>query len=68
VTVGCRWEGDGGVVVASDDGAARLPWDVEPGASARVLVSLVPPAPAARPVIGVVQDGVWFDGAVRIGP
>jgi hypothetical protein len=68
VTVGCRWEADGGAVVAADDDAARLPWDLEPGASVRVLVSLVAPARPATPVIGVVQDGVWFDGAVRVRP
>ena len=68
VTLGCRWEADGGAVVAADDAAVRLPWDLEPGASARVLVSLAPPARARSAVIGVVQDGVWFDGAVRVRP
>jgi len=68
VTVGCRWEADGGAVVAADDDAARLPWDLEPGASVRVLVSLVPPAGPATPVIGVVQDGVWFGGTARVRP
>lgn len=68
VAVGYRWETPDGNLQSEDLGENRIPYDLGPGESTRVLTSIVTPTVVGphRFYLGVVQDGVWFPG--RLGP
>lgn len=68
VVLAARW-------TRASDGAAideavvgRIPWDLAPGEAARVVAVVPPPAGPGpwRLVLGVAQDGRWFDGSVPL--
>jgi hypothetical protein len=65
VTLGYRWLGADGRVIAASDDAGRLPWDPAPGEA--IAARLVVRAPGARGAtrleVGVVQDGSWLGDA-----
>ncbi|MGH7893908.1 MAG: hypothetical protein ACREQL_04520, partial [Candidatus Binatia bacterium] len=64
VAIGTRWEHADGRIGGTYGLAGRMPFDLSPGATAPALVGVrAPEEPGPwRLVIGVVQDGVWFDG------
>jgi hypothetical protein len=64
VGVGYRWIDETGAVVSESADAAWLPYDLLPGESIRVAVTIrasVPPGPY-RLRLGVTQSGAWFAG------
>jgi hypothetical protein len=64
VTLAAEWSREGSGATPSDDVAGRLPFDLTPGTTAPAEIGVrAPDEPGAwRLTVGVVQDGVWFDG------
>jgi hypothetical protein len=62
VTLTYRWEDERGEVGREGRAAARLPYDLAPGASLRAPLCVVAPSEPGnwRLVIGLMQDGAWF--------
>jgi len=66
VTIGYRWEAMDGSVLAEDQLASRLAYDLAPGESVRQrLAVFAPTAGEARLIIGLVQGGRWFPVAAE---
>jgi hypothetical protein len=64
VTLAARWLDQRGRERPGRRTVLHLPWDVAPGETVRARPVLSPPqgGGARMLVVGVVQDGVWFDG------
>jgi len=62
VMLATRWERPDGVEIATDTAAARLPYDVPPGATVRVNEAINVPdyVGPVRLRLGLAQDGRWF--------
>jgi hypothetical protein len=66
VTLAARWLDETGAILQESLAVGRLPYDLEPQESARAAATIAVPvlrgkATASRLVVGVAQDGQWFD-------
>ena len=67
VTLVYRWEDADGQPLY-DTKEVRLPYDLAPGDSVEIPLTLAPYPGAAQLRIGIQQDGVWFPGALVAEP
>jgi hypothetical protein len=68
VTIAYRWEDEQGRALAERMAANRIPYDLAPGESAAASVVVLPEDPPGprRLILGVSQDGAWFDGQLVV--
>jgi hypothetical protein len=63
VDVGNHWLDEQGSVIDLDDGRSQLPFDLKPGDSAEVLLTITAPETSGQYILEIdaVQEGVlWF--------
>jgi hypothetical protein len=62
VTIEGRWEDDAGHAISDNFPVARVPYDLDPGQSVRVLLHVNMPGRVgpARLLVNLTQEGKWF--------